>query len=105
MQFCTLELKSIITKIESKKMFSRNLKVLNEGMYMDFMCSIHVLQIRFVGSLFVNFHVIRYGNTIEQTTCTFSRANDLASHALGIIITMLRIKRENVDVVCSTVSP
>ena len=30
--------------------------------------------------LFVNFYAIRYGDTVEQTTCTFSRsfrANDL----------------------------
>ena len=50
-----------------------------------------MLQIRFVGReversytyrfvLFVDFYAIHYGDTVEQTTCTFSRsirANDL----------------------------
>ena len=78
------------------------------------------LQIRFVVErsyiylfvLFVNFYAIRYGDTVEQTTCTFSRsfrANDLISlidwwfgqialrsmYGEAGIITLARIKHNN----------
>ena len=51
---------------------------------------------RFV--LFVNFYVIRYKDTVEQTTCTFLRsirANDLGKlrPREAVIITLARIKR------------
>ena len=61
--------------------------------------------------LFVNFYAICYGDTVEQTTCTFSRSipanGQLASSSMyreAVVISLARIKRENVQVVCSTVS-
>ena len=82
-----------------------------------------LLQIRFVGRAVLylsicsvlDFYAIHYKDTVEQTMCTFSRsirANDLgklrSAQCMGrreSVITLALIKRENVHVVCSTVSP
>ena len=60
--------------------------------------------------LFVNFYVIRYGDTVEQTTCTFQLdSRQLYTTASPYVerdaICPAGIERENVHVVCSTVSP
>ena len=37
--------------------------------------------ISYIFVLFVNFYAIRYGDTVEQTTCTFSRS--IRANGLG----------------------
>ena len=54
--------------------------------------------------LFVNFCIISYGDTVEQATCMFSRLISAIDFSKSRTVIMVRIKRESMHIVCSTVS-